>query len=69
MKIITSLRQILANVLLELHTYNNICYIKCRPVKCNHYFKPSTQYKKHTIELFLALNCGVWGYNICDARG
>jgi hypothetical protein len=29
--------------------------------------KPSTQYMKHTIELSLALNCGVWGYNICDA--
>jgi hypothetical protein len=30
-------------------------------VNYNHFFKPSTQYKKHTIELSLALNCGVWG--------
>ena len=31
MKIITSLRQNLANVWLDLHTYNDICYIKSRP--------------------------------------
>jgi hypothetical protein len=31
MKIIASLRQILANVWLEFHTYNDICYIKSRP--------------------------------------
>jgi hypothetical protein len=61
LKIITSLRQILANLSLDAYTFNDICYLKSRRVKCNHYFKPSTQYKKHAIDLSLALNCGVWG--------
>jgi hypothetical protein len=56
LKIITSLRQILANLRLDAHTFNDICYLKVVRVKCNHYFKPSTQYKKHTIELSLAFN-------------
>jgi hypothetical protein len=31
LKIITSLRQILANLRLDAHTFNDICYLKSRP--------------------------------------